>query len=178
MRRLTVITSLIFIMIGVYGVTGPSAAPTTPSTSANSPSYYLITWTSGQAPTITQSQGTPPATAAVPASESSCVWDLLPPSKENSTTIDEVATASCSADVYFVSGTDQLWRGVSKGPYLIGSDYENSDNGFIAWLVEGACPKNQTWAYWANIPTIHACSDENGCVNTGDLSSPIHYWSC
>ena len=177
MRRLTLITALFLVLMCVYAVTGPAAAAPTPAPGTGA-AYYLGTWTKGQAPTVTQSQGTAPATAAIPATESSCVWDLLPPDKENSTTIDEAATASCSADVYFVSGTDQLWRGVSKGPYLIGSDYENSDNGFIAWLVEGACPKNQTWAYWANIPTIHACSDENGCINTGDLSSPIHYWSC
>lgn len=181
MRRLLGLTVLVFALAGVYAVTGPLAAPgpsTAPSSSTSSTGAfgYTTTWVAGQAPTITEFQGTPPAASATPDSESECSTLMNPPNKENSTTIDEVASTTCTDDVYYVSGTDQLWRGLTNSK-LIGSDFENQDANYDAWLVEGAC-SSSTWAYWANLPVLHACSDVNGCINAGPYSSPIHYWTC
>jgi hypothetical protein len=97
------------------------------------------------------------------------------PSKSGGT-IHASASAVCTTDVYFINGTDYLYRGLGPS-YLIGSQYKQASTNYIAWSPSGSCASS-TWAYWHQIPTIQACSTVNGCIFGGPYTSNYHYFSC
>jgi hypothetical protein len=95
---------------------------------------------------------------------------------KSGSTVYEYATATCTSDVYYLAGTDYLYRGLST-IYLIGSQNEKANTNYIYWEPHGSCASS-TWAYWADIPQLTSCSSINGCVYTGGYQSPAQYISC
>lgn len=180
MRRLLVFAALSTILTGIFATVAPADGPV----SGNAvPVAYQVEWTLGQAPTVKEFQGgSPPAlpqTPTSPDSASACSVLMGVPQKVvyQGSWVVENASVTCTTDVTYVSGTDYLYRGITKGPYLIGSDSEQENTYAANWSVSGAC-HSSTWAYWADIPSLYVCSAINGCGVYGSFSSNYHYWSC
>ena len=148
-----------------------------PNVQGNTPTGYTIKWKQGESPTITPFSGPAPALSASPADDgiSKCNFSADAPEKADGL-IFEFADGSCTDDVYYITGEDALYRGLDS-PVLIGDDFESNDGSDIEWEPVGDC-SSSTWAYWAEVPSIEACSDINGCVVGGPLVSDYHYYSC
>lgn len=179
MKRLLFFATLAAFVTGVFAALAPADGPV--NTTASQVSYEFQ-WRAGATPTVTQFVGTTPSLPTTPTSPdqaTSCVITLASPQKVvyQGVWIYENATGSCTSDVYSITGTDDLYRGITQGPYLIGSDAEHADGNLITWGPSGTC-HSSTWAYWAYIPSIHVCSNVNGCAYLEGGTSPVHYWTC
>ena len=179
MKRLFLFTVLALLVTGVVTAIAPADDPgsSTPPQQIG----YQVEWRSGQPATVTQFQGSPPPLPSAPTSTSDpteCNWTMSTPQKVvyQGEWITQNASVVCTTDVTSVSGTDDLYRGVTAGPYLIGQDFESENTNAANWAVTGTC-HTSTWAYWAAL-FYSPCSVVNGCYQFGPRDSATHYWTC
>lgn len=154
---------------GAYPTSSPPITVPPSTTSNSSSSGYLIKESNGVV-TVTPFTGAAPALAA---GEPECDLTMDAPDKTGSIVYED-ADVDCSQDVVSVGGTDYLIRGVNS-PTVIGDQFASGEDS-AEWEVLGPC-HSSTWTYWAEIPDLSFCTDEE-CFDSGPFVSPRKEISC
>jgi hypothetical protein len=173
--RMIVIAAVgsLFAVVGLADAADPVKTPSIVSTvESDKPAVYRFTWNSAG---IVQNGPINSDAAPRGGGLGSCDVIMYTPYKSGGT-IYATATTVCTSDVYFLNGTDYLYRGLGPS-YLIGQQYKQASTNYIAWSPSGSCASS-TWAYWHQIPSIQACSTVICCVFAGAFTSNYLYFSC